>query len=126
MAIRNRRPQRPARERRRDARYPVEGIFGTLRPYGPVSLVNLSRRGVAFAVDDRLNVGETYLLRLQHQGHGATMQVKVSWLAPRRRLAGRVPHVSSRFIAGASVTDIYRDTAGGIWDAVQPDLQAAL
>lgn len=117
--------QRPARERRRDPRYPVEGIFGTLMPYGSVSLLNLSRRGVAFGVDDRLSVGETYLLELQHRGRSATLQVRVTWLAPRKRRWGRTGLTSARFVVGGSVVDIYRDIPGSIWDAIQPDFQAA-
>lgn len=113
-------------ERRRQPRYFVDGIFGTLVPTTHVSLLNLSRAGVAVRLPMRLSAGERFLFEFQHSGRIARMEVEVTWCCRERTGEGLLGWLlGGRFLAGGRVTDIYRDTSGGIWANVRPDLQAS-
>lgn len=105
-------------DRRRFPRYPVQGVVGTLVPSLWVSLINLSRSGVAVLVEEKLAVGESYLLDFAYRGQNANLEVEVTWCSRRRsRRLGE----GGRYVAGGRVRDIYRSNPGGLWAAIVPE-----
>lgn len=113
------------KERRRQRRYSVDGIFGTLVPSTHVSLLNLSRTGIAVRLPFRLPPGERYLFEFQHSGSTARMEVEVAWCTRERSGGGLFDWwLGGRYVAGGRITDIYRDTRGGLWAGIRPEGQA--
>jgi PilZ domain len=111
-------------ERRRQPRYTVDGIFGTLVPSTHVTLLNLSRYGVAIRMPFRLPIGQSFLFEFRHLGRTARMEIEVTWCSRHGRGLFRLP--GSGYVVGGRVVDIHRDTSGGIWAGVQPDRQMAV
>lgn len=103
----------------------MDGIFGTLVPSTHVSLLNLSRTGVGVRLPFRLPPGERYLFEFQHSGSIARMEVEVAWCSRERSGGGLFERwLGSSFVAGGRITDIYRDTSGGLWAGIRPQRQA--
>lgn len=113
------------RGRRRHTRYAVDGIFGSLLPSTPVTLVNLSRTGLAIEIPERLEVGETYLFRFQYRGQTATLEVKISWCRRRWGLRRWLRGEGISYVAGGNIVDLYRDHSEGFWNALKPEPGAA-
>lgn len=111
---------------RRHRRYPVEGVCGTLLPSTPATLLNLSRSGLAVEVPEPLVVGESCLLRFQHGGRNATMELRIAWC---RRCRGRwrlFGGPGTTFLAGGTIVDLYRDAGEGLWEGLQPEPRGEL
>lgn len=109
------------RSKRRHSRYAVDGIFGTLLPSTPVTMVNLSRTGLAVETPECLEVGESYLFRFQHHSRTATVEVKISWCRRRRGLWRLLCGEGTLYVAGGNIVDLHRDHADGFWNALEPD-----
>lgn len=100
----------------------MDGIFGTLVPTTHVALLNLSRTGVAVRVPYRLPAGERYLFEFRHSGHTAHIEVEVAWCTRERPGGGLLGWwLGGRYVAGGRVTDIHRDTSGGLWAGIRPE-----
>jgi hypothetical protein len=58
--------KQPIVERRRKARYPVEGVQGTLHVSSGAKILNMSLTGMAVETDMQVRVGRSYSLALRH------------------------------------------------------------
>jgi PilZ domain len=103
-------------DQRRHTRYPVRGIYGSLRYPRDVRVVNLSRSGVAFETAERLAAGEVCYLELRHQAEAASIEVAVRWAAAAQEHDDGV-----LYRVGASFVDVHRQGSGGLWAGIQPD-----
>jgi hypothetical protein len=102
---------------RRHTRYPVAGIYGSLRSPFDVRVINLSREGMALETAEPLQPGETQFVEVRHRGQNVSFEVSVRWC--RRR--GGDPDAASEALyhAGVSFLDMYPPRPGGFWDALQ-------
>jgi hypothetical protein len=102
-------------EQRRHTRFPVQGIFGSLRSPRDIRVVNLSRSGIAFETSEDLAVGESCFLELRHHTDAASIEILVEWSEPAGNPAALRKPV---FLVGARFVDVFRDTGGGFWEAI--------
>jgi hypothetical protein len=111
-----------SREQRRHTRFPVQGIYGTLRVPRDVRVLNLSRSGISFETSEALAAGESCFLELRHHAEAASIELSVRWTAP-----GRSGPAEGRplFQVGARFVDVHRDRTDGLWAAIEPEPQAA-
>jgi hypothetical protein len=98
-------------------RFPVQGIWGTLRFPQDVRVLNLSRSGIQFETQEPLPVGQSCFLELRHHAEAASIEIEVRWTEtePERAVGGGPYRVGARFV------DIFRDHGGGLWDGIRPD-----
>jgi len=113
-------PRSPRPSERRQRRFPVEGISGTLLPSTPVTLINLSRSGLAVESPEPLAVGETCFLRFQHEGRNATLELKIAWCRRRRGRWRVLGGPGTTYLAGGIIVDLYRDAGAGLWEGLEP------
>ena len=69
----------PVENRRRYARYPVQGAFGRLWSPMDVKLVNLSRSGVALETTHELQAGDSYVVEVSHRDRQVSMELQIRW-----------------------------------------------
>ena len=100
---------------RREVRFPVEGVQGSLKTPGDVRAINLSRRGVAFETSHKLTVGETYFLELRYRSHVVSVEIDLRWCSRRSPPTADEPAV---YRAGGPFVDIVRDAPNGLWGAL--------
>lgn len=108
-------------EKRRHPRFPIGGFNGTLKTPGDVTVLNLSRRGIAFETPHRITPGERYYLELRFQEQAANMEVLIKWCSVREPEPGEDDDADFISWAGGSVLDVFRESEGGIWDLVEPE-----
>jgi Tfp pilus assembly protein PilZ len=71
--------------KRREARFIVEGLSGKMTFASEVSILNMSLSGVAIRTDRRLNIGHEYQLRLEAEGEGVNLRGAVVWCSLESR-----------------------------------------
>lgn len=109
-----------ARDQRRYSRFPVQGIYGSLRTPRDVRVLNLSRSGVSFETTEKVSEGENCFLELRFHAEVASLEVKILWVMTREGdgsggSASEVPV----YQAGGTFIDIHRDRADGFWSALE-------
>jgi len=68
-------------QRRKELRFPVRGIEGTLKGPGDVQVINVSRRGIAFEATAELETGNDYYLELRYRGQTVNVATNLRWAA---------------------------------------------
>ena len=76
---------REGSNKRREARFIVEGLSGRMTFASEVSILNMSLSGVAIRTDRRLNIGHEYQLRLEADGEGVNLRGAVVWCSLESR-----------------------------------------
>jgi hypothetical protein len=105
-------------QRRREKRFPVAGIRGTLRTPQDVRVVNLSRRGISFETEQDVVPGDDYGLELRYRGRVVNLVANVRWCALR---GPEAPDDSPVYRAGGPFLDVEAGE-GGLWESLVPDL----
>ena len=106
------------REQRRHTRFPVRGIFGSLRSPMDVRVRDLSRAGIGFETPEHLLAGQRCYMELRRRAGAASVEVEVRW-TKTVEAAGDRPARSFR--VGASFVEVVRDRASGFWAGIRPD-----
>ena len=106
-------------ERRRYGRFPVSGIYGSLRTAGDLMLLDLSRTGISFETANPITVGEHYYLELRYGDASVSLEVVVKWCAQRGGVRDAGGVVMPLYQAGAGFVDVHRDAPGGLWAALE-------
>lgn len=106
-------------ERRRHPRRRIEGVVGTQKSPGDITVLDLSVEGLAAEAIGDISPGQHCFLELVHQRHRIHVEVLVRWAS-----VTRVERGNDRFIpvfrAGFSFVDIDRDDDSGIWNWILP------
>lgn len=68
-------------QRRKELRFPVRGVEGTLKGPGDVQVINVSRRGISFESSAELATGHDYYLELRYRGQKANVAANLRWTA---------------------------------------------
>jgi Tfp pilus assembly protein PilZ len=78
---------RDGSNKRREARFIVEGLQGRMTFASEVTILNMSLSGVAIRTDRRLSIGQEYQLRLEAEGEAVNLRGAVVWctLESRRK-----------------------------------------
>ena len=108
-------------ERRRYGRFPVSGIHGSLKRTGDVTLLDLSRTGIAFETVNPITVGEHYFLELRYGQARVSLEVRVRWCSVRGTVRDDDGQEQSVYQAGGGFVDVHRDAPGGLWRALEAD-----
>jgi hypothetical protein len=111
----------PVENRRRHARYPVQGAFGRLWAPMDVKLVNLSRAGMEFETTHELREGESYVIEVSHRDRLVSIEMHVRWCGRYSSLRTPAGEELPLYRAGASFVEVAPSRGGGIWDALRPD-----
>lgn len=113
-----------ADERRRAPRRQIDGVLGTRRSPGDLTVLDLSLTGLAAEAIGEIAPGERCFVELVHQGHRVHVEAVVRWAS-----VTRVERSDDRFIpvfrTGLSFVAVDRDESGGIWDWILPEAPAA-
>jgi hypothetical protein len=100
---------------RRFDRIPIESLTGRLHTPRDLKVRDLSRTGMAFDTDERLEEGKDYFVELSHRGQSVKLAVNVRWVRPEEPPAGEPP----RYHVGVEFVDVLDRPATGIWDWVR-------
>lgn len=98
---------------RREMRFPVEGVRGSLKSPGDLRIINVSRSGLAFATMHHLAVGDHYFIEIRYQGQTANLELELRWCFWQPETGDDDEHPV--FLAGGRFVDIVRDDPGGLW-----------
>lgn len=77
--------EREGTNKRREARFIVEGLQGKMTFASEVSILNMSMSGVALRTDRRLNIGHEYQFRLEAEGDALNLRGAVVWCSLESR-----------------------------------------
>ncbi|MGD2113482.1 MAG: PilZ domain-containing protein [Acidobacteriota bacterium] len=109
--------------KRREMRFPVEGVRGSLKSPGDLRIINVSRSGLSFATMHHLTVGDHYFIEIRYQGQTANLELELRWCFWQPETGDAEPPI---FLAGGRFVDIVRDDPDGLWRGLaapldQPD-----
>jgi hypothetical protein len=111
----------PVENRRRYARYPMQGAFGRLWSPMDVKLVNLSRTGVALETTHELQAGDSYVVEVSHRDRQVSMELQIRWCGRHSAFTTPAGDELPLYRAGASFIEVAPSRGGGIWDVLRPD-----
>ncbi len=97
---------------RRETRFPVDGIQGSLHRPGDLRVINLSRSGIAFATFHRVTVGDSYFVEIRYRSQAVSVEIELRWCF---RQPDTEPNEPSLYLAGGRLVDIVRDDPEGLW-----------
>jgi hypothetical protein len=104
-------------QRRRENRFPVAGILGTLRSPHDLRVINLSRRGIAFETEQDIVPGSDYGIELRYRGRVVNVVTSLRWCAFR---PSETPDEAAVYRAGGSFLDVEAEV-GSLWQGLVPD-----
>lgn len=100
---------------RRFDRISVDSVRGKLHTPRDLRVRDLSRTGLAFDTDERLEEGRDYFVELEHRGQSARLAVNVRWVRREETPAGEPP----RYHVGAEFVDVLERPATGLWSWIR-------
>ena len=107
-------------DRRRAPRRQIDGVLGTRRSPGDLTVLDLSLTGLAAEAVGEIAPGQHCFLELVHERHRVHVEAVVRWAS-----VTRVERQSDRFVpvfrAGLAFVEVDRDDSGGIWDWLLPE-----
>lgn len=108
----------PFSRKRREPRFRVEGVRGTLQRPGDLRIINVSRRGLAFATLHSVTVGRPCFMEVRYRGQVVDLELDVRWCF---RPPDLDPDDAPVYIAGGRFVDIFRDDPEGLWRGLVTD-----
>jgi hypothetical protein len=102
-------------ERRRAPRRKIDGVLGSRRTPGDLTVLDLSLTGLAAEAVGELIPGQHCFFELVHKCYRVQVEAVVRW-ASVTRVERQRDRLEPVFRAGLSFVDIYREESGGIWD----------
>jgi hypothetical protein len=96
-------------------RYPVHGVYATLRSPSDVRLLNLSRVGMAIETSRSLTVGDSYFLELRSRQGSVHVEAQVRWC---QMCNAWYEEARPLFRAGLSFREI--ESGAGLWSRLRP------
>lgn len=99
-------------ERRRNQRYAVQDVRGTLLLSTQARILNMSLTGMAVETDSRLRLGRTYSLKLQHDGETTVpLGATVVWCQLRQAKVQESGEGRIVYVSGLQFENVLTETA---------------
>lgn len=101
-------------ERRRQRRYPVSDVQGTLLFSVPVTVLNMSLTGMAMETTSRLQIGRRYTLKIKQDQEYLTLSGTVTWCSLGKTRKTETGEVVPVYRAGVQFQEVLTERAAEI------------